>query len=320
MDTNLLVMIKVFKLLLTSFLLVVGTPMFSQIPCNRKPSIPVVYGQLEKDKQLLGISMSPMNYSIDCNINDSIKAKMLYLLNWKWTVNEINNYLMSIEKDYPSIMTVSQKASSIAKGDNEIFIDAFDSILRKNYISVYEIFKSLYRVNNGLILTVAFLDFKEAIPILQTSVNDSSHYNISIVKLALAKLGDKSMQKEIVENTIYDSLINGRYWNEEFEKKGLPLIFLATQESIYKTSEWLDTSKMYAARSDGKVNTKNAANVIFYLSNIILNNDFQKIVSPIKKFWGEDFEVVDNRMILNVRKWLKENMGKYCISKSYSPY
>ena len=245
---------------------------------------------------------------------------MLYLLDWKWTETEIGNYVDSIKKDYPSVLSMKGEASLIAKGSNEIFIRVLDSLLGKAYPGVSQNLTRLYRVNNGLILTTAFLNFKEAIPVLQRAVNDSLHYHIPTVQLALARLGIQEMQDKIIEYMNYDPGISGRQWNQEFTKKGLPLIFLGTQESLYRLTKWLDSSKMYAFFSNDKVNTKNAANVILYLSKIIMNDDFQKIVSPINKFWGEDFEIVDDKMILCAKKWLMDNKGQYKINKGYSPY
>ncbi len=308
---------KIWDLILT-FLILSNSISMAQVPCERMPSKSVVSAHLKKAKPVPG--MSPMYYSLQCNIDDSIKNRMLYLLDWRWTEDEINGYLNNIKKDYPSIFSVSKEASLISNGKNEVFIKVFDSLLKKKYPEVTQIFTSLYQVDNGVILTTAFSNFKEAIPLLQQAVSDSIHYHVPTVQLALARLGVEDMENKVIERAAYDSKITGRQWNDVFEKRGLPLIFLGTQKSLHKLTEWLDTSKMYASMSNGKINTKNSANVIFQLSNIIMNDDFQKIVSSINKFWGEDFEIVDDEMILCARAWMNKNNGKYKINKAYSPY
>ena len=288
----------------------------AQVPCAKLMSKSQV---LESLRYKPIRDLRPGHYRLNCNVDDAIKKRMLYLLNWQWTQEELNEYVnrdMSERKDFYNI---DKRASTTSKGDEQKQKQAVDSITTMIRAEKMDQ-ASKFKVPGGLLLTVAHLGFVEARPILIEALKDSIHYNKADVELALAKLGDANMQQKIISRSAYDNSLSGRAWTDKFEKDGRKLVFIASQESIYQLHHWLDASKMYASKAGRAPDTKNAALVLGYLYEVLLNSDFRELVKPFKAPYGDDYEQVTDQMISSAKNWLIKNKGKYMVNKDYSPY
>jgi hypothetical protein len=287
-----------------------------QIPCNKLPTVDEIKNKLMYKPV---INITPNQFRIGCNINDSIKKRMLYLLNWEWSKKEIEDYLLIYIDNHKILFDIDNKAQKISNGNDSLFKVAKDSIIKtlKNIELDYLDKKNYYDVSDGLILAVANLGLTKAVPMLEKALKYPNHYHTSIVELALAKLGNKALQKKIISECNYNPSLNGQAWNDYFTPIGQKLAFIKTQESIQKIGDWLDSTKVFASTTRGNNLDKSASNVIWFLSYLILNKDFQQIISSFH--YGDFNEAVNNDMILRVKEWLIKNKGKYKVNQGFCP-
>ena len=288
----------------------------AQLPCNRVPTNQQLLEALSRKP----VEVSRNHFVIGCNVNDSVKRRLLLLLNWKWTDDEIENYLNETITRLGKFYRIEERSKAVSKGNDSLYKHAKDSIIKKIKLENYNtLLKSnAFRVNDGIILTVANLYYYEAIPILKKALEDSIHYNKTVTELALARLGNTKFQDKIISQCIYKNELEGSEWINYYNYIASKLLFIATQESIYKLNEWLDTSKMSHYRTIGSgPDTKNAYDVIIDLKNVILNRDFQEKTEGIG---DEAVGQKANEPILYCKEWLIKNKGRYEINKYYCPY
>jgi hypothetical protein len=225
--------------------------------------------------------------------------------------------ISNINEDFNS-QKFEQTAKSIAKGNDSLYKISVDSIVNfwKGYYTQKIIENNMFSVDVNTLYIVSFLDFKEAIPTIEKYFNT---YDTNASKLALARLGNRKFQLEIIKKCKPDISLNDRNWVENFKDKGFKLWFMATQESIYELHRWVDTSKTFSKTMSQQ--SKSANWVLMFVKDIILNEDFQvKINSMIDK--SEIYELTNTDMSILVfcKKWLIENKGKYIISRKLYPW
>jgi hypothetical protein len=286
----------------------------AQTKCDRYPSPLSVFEKLkEKPVKIDYRKLTP-----SCNLNDSIKNRLFYLLNPEWTSFEIEySANVRLNENY-EWLRIEEKAIEISKGNDSIFRVSKDSI--KNYwINDYK--KNMKEYNGlssdgSIIQAVAYLDLKEAVPLLQKYYPSTDS---RLIKTALARLGDKVLQKEILKSCLPDTSLNGWDWIIDLQKKGETLSFIGTQESIFIFSNWLDTTKRYY-RSHHSKQKRNVANqVLLFLKPIILNEDFQGILKLTFPDVSDlyDCEYDNTFFLLRCKNWLIKNKGKYKIKRTF---
>jgi hypothetical protein len=260
------------------------------------------------------VRINPSEYLIDCNVIDTLKKRLLYLLEWQWTKQEVNDYLEKDIKANQSIYNIEKRAKAVAKHSDSLYKIAYDSIrniIAKENVRTLEK-NHLFGVDANIVLTVAYLNMTEAIPKLKEALQDPNHYNRWAIELALARLGDKNLQRKIIAECT-PSTAKDDNWLAELRIKVPKLLFIATDESIFHVSDWLDTSQSYQATSSG--GTGLAANfVVAYLSDVILNKDFHD-----KTFRVNMFNVSGNEYILFSKDWLIKNKKHYSINMRCYP-
>jgi hypothetical protein len=288
-----------------------------QMNCTRLPSRNELVDRL-KEKPI--IQLNSWDFYMGCNVDDTIKKRLLYLLNWEWTEAEIENYLVRKIGNHQGKYGVDFDANQIAKGNDSVFRKAKDSIIKSERKRYYRYLEDVNfeGVDGNLMLTVAKLNYTEAIPILKKALSLPMYYNPNFVELALARLGDTALQRKIIATTTYLPYLDGRRWVDYFNKIGEKLVFIGTQESIAQLGNWLDSSKTYAVTSKGTLFEKSAFHVIWYLSHSVMNKDFQAIVAPYD--YGSNPETVTNEMIYAAKTWLCANKGKYEINQRFCAY
>ncbi len=247
-----------------------------------------------------------------CNVTDEVRKKMLYHLDWRWTKNEIDAYLEVYFNDVKNFYRVDTLAKIASKGSDSLYKVSYDSI--EKVIKAIEYSKMDFYVNNDIILGVAYADIREAIPILKNGIKNPAHYHMNRVELALARFGDKKLQKKIIDGCKNKADINRKDWLDDFlygdaEK----LLFISSQESVCKINEWMDTSKVLNNRmaSGRSKKYKTAMFIISILKRTINNVDFQKLT---ESFNYEAKDDVNNLLIINCKNWLLKNKGKYKIN------
>jgi hypothetical protein len=286
----------------------------SQVPCNKMPSTQFVLTTLQHKP----VSMYPGHYALGCNVNDSIKNRLLYLLIPKWTKDEIEDYITKkVRKNY-EWYNIEKTAKSVSKGNDSLNKVSVDSLITiwKEYERKQFYEQNLERVDGGLLKTTAFLDIKEAVPVIKKYFNS---YNKDFAILCLARLGNTALQKEIIKSCSYNTLAIGADWNKNFTSTAKKLCFIATQESIAELESWMDSTKTFlpSAHSGPGKGFKCAGLVIDCLSHILLNKDFLDLIKPVNEIGEIYYGMIDNSLIEACKKWLKRNKGKYKINRKY---
>jgi hypothetical protein len=291
----------------------------SQLPCSRMQSNAIA---LERFMHKPVNKINPNYYTFGCNVNDSLVNKILYLLNWEWTEKEIKEYLEKDLVEHEGQYKIQKRAKAFAKGNDSLYKYALDSLKKEMMLSTQDYLKNqnFFGVDPGLILLSAKLDIKKAVPLLELALLDNIHYSQPSVKLALSRLGNKRIEKEIITQCSYNSALTGQAWNDDFYLKAKKLAFIATQESISRFIFWFDPSKTFSSTASGGPVFKSSSIVLSYLKHMILNKDFQKIIEPFNKDYGEDYSAVNDAMIDSCKEWLKKNKGKYEINRNWIPY
>ncbi len=281
--------------------------------CSSYPNNEAVLQSI-KEKPILNVVTS--NFSLKCNVNDSVIKRLVYLLNPAWDSAEIEYYLIKEVKKQDSWFKISETAKKISKGDDSIFKIKYDSIINYWKADFKEDMQKehIFDFNKNILRVVAFLEIKQAIPIIKKYFNN---YNNFEAELALARLGNKIFQKKIIANSNPPKdNIDGESWLDNMSISVGNLMFIGTQESIYPIANWLDTSKYYTVNSVGSSGMA-AYKVLGILSDFILNKDFQEKIKNID-FSGQCPCTTD--IILDVKKWLQKNKGKYIINRNFYPY
>lgn len=301
------------KIFLTVMLSLAYKSAITQSDCSKLPTA----SQLLVTLSIKPVNISPLLIKTDCNVNDSVRLKLVYLLrNPKWTNREIDSVLsLGNVEQFKNWFNYKEKVENLSKGIDSLkkyAVDSIDKLVRSERIKLLEQ-EHYFDVNPQLIRTVATLNYKEAIPILKDALTNKNRlYDSATVILALAKLGDKESQNKIFTYCRPSKNISEFVWVDEFYQKASLLKFLASQESIYQFSFWMDTTYKYSYTE--KTNGKSAYLVIGYLSHLIDNQGFPK-ENRNSKF---DFTglVGNNKEILYWQKWIRKNKGKYIINKN----
>jgi hypothetical protein len=288
-----------------------------QMNCTRLPSRNELVDRL-KEKPI--IQLNSWDFYMGCNVDDTIKKRLLYLLNWEWTEAEIENYLVRKIGNHQGKYGVDFDANQIAKGNDSVFRKAKDSIIKSERKRYYRYLEDVNfeGVDGMLMLTVAKLNYTEAIPILRKGLSLQMYYNPHFVELALARLGDTALQRKIIATGEYIPYLEEDQWIDHFEKIARNLAFIQTQESIFQIGCWLDSTKIWYPTSSPNIRYKCACNVILYLAYLIQDEEFQAIVEPYN--FDDAPHKVTNEMISAAKTWLTVNKGKYKINRKFCSY
>lgn len=281
---------------------------FAQPDCTKKPSADDLLKSMQYKPVL---EVDPCWFCSDYNITDSLKQRLLYLIKSDWTKQEIADYLHRYIEKNKADFEIDAKSSVMAKGNDSVFKRVRDSIIEVYSKNQFGYLKSrnYFGVNSNLIKAVALIGLKEAIPILQGALRKTdSQYDLAVVEMALAKFGDKALQRKIIKECAANTKLNYDEWQHDFSEKFMRLYFVNTQESIYAASMFLDTTKMYwyTSKTEGKA----AYLAIDFLNDIILNQQFKAMTR------GVDLKGLNNssnEFVTKCRKWLIQNKGKYII-------
>jgi hypothetical protein len=308
------------------FLYIASKNLIAHLPCSELPKTADIVNLLAKKP--ISDEFHSASLRLGCNVNDSIKKRLLYLINWKWSEDEISNFIKEDLAEHKEIYDIENVANKIAKNNKEFYKRAVDSLtkfweahirrrINRNQVDSYEEAEkwvSFYAVYDELLLAVGYLEIKQAIPILEKALLDTIHYNSWIVNVVLSRFGNKNSQKYVINSINYDSSLNGSNWINEYHKQTRYLLYIATQSSIFKLHSWLDTTKTFNPFSEGNRSSHCSSILVYTLKRIILNTDFQTRLKNLP----DDFSFYNSDIILYCRDWLLKNKGKYIINKEIS--
>jgi hypothetical protein len=272
-------------------------------------------------------------------VDDSIVKRILHLLDWKWTKDELDTYIRSQTSNNEYIEKENREAWKIANGDTSIYRVVKDSIRIETTKRVLRHMEDnkMFSVSKNVILAAGQIGLKKAIPILEEALKDSIHYHPEYVELALAKLGKKEMVQKVLSDTKYDPkwVAYDKTNNRENDwithayggfqgkiGKISKLLYLATQESIYQIHYWMDTSRsILPPKHQGMSYPHPLYDLLFYtLPSVFNNKDFQSLEEW--EFIGGmvNYDDATNERILKVQNWLIRNKGKYKIKLGFCPF
>ena len=284
-----------------------------QIKCGRYPTAKAIQEQLQnKPVKINYRKLMPI-----CNVNDSIKNRLMYLLKPDWSKVEIENFSITRLNEHYKWLRIDENAKKIANGNDSLFKVSRDSIAnywKNEYKKEMKEYTGL-STDASVLQAVAYLDMKESVPVIKKYFTS---YNLDIAKLALARLGNKTYQKEIIKSCLANENLNDWEWIENLQKKAPTLSFIGTQESIYAYNYWIDTSKIWH-QSFHSSGVKAANYVLIFLKDIILNEDFQtklKITFPeMSVLYDTDYN--NTEILIYCKNWLIKNKGKYKIKRTF---
>jgi hypothetical protein len=295
------------RVIFAFYLVTVTFYLRAQQDCIGKPTESFIMAAL-RDKPVSDIDICW--FCIGYNVTDSVKQRLLYLLKPEWTANEVAGYL----DRYMLLNGFNAEVDSIAKAMSNTdtkFHQIKDSLTKRYKTNALENLKAnnYFGVSSKLIEAVALLDLKQAMPILKSAQKDTTgRYHLPTVEKAMARLGDKAMQRKIIKECAANKMLDYDEWRYDFSDKFMRLYFVGTQESIYATSAFLDTTKHYTYTS--KVDGKAAYLVIGFLNEIILNKDFRVITNGIDL---KGVTNVSNAFVMKCKSWLLKNKGRYVL-------
>lgn len=303
------------RILIMLPLLLAMSQAISQQPCNTVPS----------EKELLvAMSAKPvtditrMDFQKDCNVTDTVKKRLLYLLKNEWSKQELDAYFRKDLEEHKRIYQIDERIKEATNGVDSLKAHARDSIINAINSDTKERLSegSAFGVSASIVLTVGYLELKETVPFLKSVISDSAHYNQWAIELALARMGDKKLQGKIINNSNYNPSLEEEDWKNDYYENARSLFYIGSQESIFKLTDWLDTSKMYTALSEGGKDSKNAFITLVDLKYAIKNKEFQAILQGIEVPMGQK----DDKLILKAKEWLINNRKHYQIDRTFSPY
>lgn len=303
--------------LLQSLLVFFSINLFSQRECIDLPTSRELLVIL-KNRPFSEIDFDHLLLNKKCNVNDTLKKRLVHLVKWQWTKTEINHYVSESLKENYDGFEIESNAKNISKGNNAAYIKAVDSLVRfwKQYILRHMNENDAFFVSSQIVLSVCYLDMKETIPLLQKARTDSLHYDRDIVELGLARLGDKTSQARVLAKNKYTANLDGREWLNANMETFSKLIFMASQQSVYQIHEWLDPSKTFNPLSEGDSKEKCSVRVLGSLFSIIKNKDFQDLV----KAFPESASAVTDAIVYAFKQWLIKNKGSYIIDRNAAYY
>ena len=295
--------------------LIFGFRSEAQINCNDK-KIASAQSILETLKYKPIVRTRAKAFVPGCNVTDSVKRRLLYLLHWEWSTIELNEYADRQIIAHKDMYKIDGRAKSVSKNNDSLYKIAADSIrdvVKKESLFTLEK-TNKFRVDPYLIIAVGQAGIIEAVPFLRdTALVDPVHYDRWAIELALAKLGDKELQNKIIRECKYNASLNGDDWIKDFKEKFNKLAFLGTQESIYRLHEWIDTSKNYEATSNGGLGKCASFAISFMLP--IFTDPIPK--QKIKHIGLEGMNTMD---MIDFKNWMKVNKGLYKIDPRFCPY
>lgn len=274
------------------------------------------------------------------NASLKVKQKLLSLLKNEWTFHDLKRrwlYVKSIQMvNGQGLGTYLKKEATkqAEKQHHQLYFEnkgvkpdwalssiffhdfyrrAYDSI-SKPYIKQYmDDPVAKWEIDDWLVKTVAWLNYKEAIPILKAGLAKSEcNFNKQVAKVALIKLGDVTYKNEIFE---MKDFLETKIWFNNIFSVANPLFFICTQESIYSINNLMDTTKRYPLTAHALQSKGYSSGLIMRdLIGIIKNEDFKKIFESLHMSLIEDYITAD--IVVKVKNWLINNKGKYIIDKT----
>jgi hypothetical protein len=290
--------------------IVIATKLFSQKNCENTWSKFEIHNSLSKGKS----STLPLgSVKLKCNYTDSIKIQLLKCLNDKWSYYDMDSFIESKFVANYEHFYIEERVNKLQPFSYYRYKLWKDSIANMERNNIYQDYKNFFKVNNGIVLNIGYLYIKEAVPILQKAIIDQERYDTRIVELALARIGDKNICKQILKSMPTINNLQDNEWVDQFYANTSILTYLATQDAVKKFEEYIDPKNEFTYLSSGAT-AKCAYKVLMVLREFLSN----KLTDVLK--W--DVNGIKNSsvdLIVKCKKWLIDNYEKYKIKSNFVP-
>jgi predicted transposase YbfD/YdcC len=245
-----------------------------------------------------------------------MKTRLLEVISNKWTEEEL---VLWAKKDINGNFYKNFRESNaqrLSKKYNTDYKKNLDSIENRQIQEIKDSYKQ-ERIDNNLILSVAWLDMQEAIPVLKNALQNTKQYNSEKVRLSLARLKVEPYYSEAIK--FYSAKQRNQYGDFEtnpiydYYQRSRSLLFICTIESVEVASQWLKVTKKVNMISDGERMTSIANFAVIDLSEMILNKDFRKICYPEK--FQETADAVKPKELEFCKNWILVNKNKMILNR-----
>jgi hypothetical protein len=248
--------------------------------------------------------------------NKQMKTRLIEVLANKWTEEEL---LTWAEKDINGDFYRGyreEKAGELSKKLNKDYNNIIDSLKNQQITEIKKRTKR-YKIDDNLILSVAWLDMQEAVPVLTNALQNPQQYNNEKVRLSLARLRVEPYYSEALK---YYSVKQKDQYGEfttnpisDYYQRSRRLLFICTPASIEVASQWLKSTKKVNPLSEGNDLVPLANFAVIDLSEMILNEEFRKICNPEK--FQESAGAVKPKELEFCKKWILANKNKMMLNR-----
>lgn len=271
--------------------------------------------------------------------NDSLKAKILFLLKDRWANNELENLaLLSVEKQLAleiDLLSKSRENPNLSSRQRKSLVKRLDSLMtihnqpKDTVVKYQQAIKkkrqqiSLLKTENHLIKIAGIVDDTVFSPVLERALKDTILYDQHTLKLALGRLGSPLHEKEMLKFYSYDGGFIHRnrddhlVLSEYYRNKSDGLLYLSTQASILELSKFLSVErKNYKHKSHDVIDYPVYKVCVADLIGKIENPDFKEFFKKqLPSSYGYIESVISERHIEFIESWFKTNYGSYIIKR-----
>ncbi|MFO0321681.1 MAG: hypothetical protein ACK504_04545 [Bacteroidota bacterium] len=256
-----------------------------------------------------------------CQSIDTVNKLLLDLVGIKW---KYEYYRHDIENGFWKKTDFKDKAIGIAKKDTIKIKEIIDSLFKVNRNEAINSILLKYQVSYFNIRLCGYLNLKESIPILQKALTLPKRYDIEVVKLTLAKLGDT-----IVEQNYFNDMLTKKDFNfNDFFGKYSPknIAYINTQNAYYMYSKKLLVKDVLLDGEPGDYLKRQLRNEILnFLVTKVKNKDLAQLTLDLhKKYKSIIYDVLPNLIDFTITQtmvsdkdmkkiinWFEKNKGKY---------
>jgi hypothetical protein len=175
-----------------------------------------------------------------------------------------------------------------------------------------------YKIPNFIILTVAWIDLKEAKPILKKAyLNNSPNFDRYYLQIALAKLGDKDALNDLFKLDYVYKITDWQCTKYSLVDYIFPLKFIGSQESIFQIHRLLDTTSKCTEYGTDDITRKiySATKIIKQFNNLFQNPSFKLVTNNFDFNYYYWDRVITADIIYRIKNWITDNKGKYELNK-----
>lgn len=257
-----------------------------------------------------------LNYFKYDDFNDS--SKILLLKIFKRDVSELDikmqrKYYFNLGREIylRNFRDLKSKEAKEKKNSLDSLVDiAYNAQVEKSM----RFWRYEEAINKDIIYQIGLLDIKEAIPLLNNALINKRYYKPAL-RIALARLGDKLIEKQIVDSLNLILLKSSETY--EFTSPFLSLQYICTENSINVITGLLSLKTEVHPYSDGDhcKNIPIGFMAIKPLSEIISNFPIKNVGNNLDPWCNSMIQTPVEEYISIAKKWVKKAQGNFTLNR-----